>query len=89
MSKVKMLDGTTSMYWAGRSAYQSGLTLAANPWDGNNPAEARADWSWRKGLRVRNLTPPRPINPCSHRKTRRSDELVALAVRARETGHGL
>lgn len=43
------LDGTTSMYWAGRAAYQSGLTLAANPWDGSNPAEARFDWSWRKG----------------------------------------
>jgi hypothetical protein len=38
------------MFWAGRAAYQSGLTLAANPWDGNNPKEARADWSWRKGF---------------------------------------
>lgn len=48
---VDVLDGgTTSMYWAGRAAYQSGLTLAANPWDGENPSEARADWSWRKGF---------------------------------------
>jgi hypothetical protein len=49
--KVDVLaDGKTSMFWAGRAAYQSGLTLAANPWDGNNPKEARADWSWRKGF---------------------------------------
>lgn len=49
--KVDVLaEGTASMYWAGRSAYHSGLTLDANPWDGNNPAEARANWSWRKGF---------------------------------------
>jgi hypothetical protein len=45
-----LAGGISSMYWAGSSAYQSGLTLAANPWDGNNPSEARANWAWRKGF---------------------------------------
>jgi len=46
----KVYEGTTSMYWAGRAAYHCGLTLSANPWDANSPAEARFNWSWRKGF---------------------------------------